>query len=78
MKPDFDRVFDESYQAARRLTVIETGLAIATLPKQSSFTLEQLLDSDFFPKSQFHALAWMNNHRKQAIDKAIALLLSSG
>ncbi|MEH1871406.1 DUF29 domain-containing protein [Nostoc sp.] len=51
LKPHFDQVFEESYQTARRLAVIETGLAIATFPEQSPFTLEQVLDSDFFPQS---------------------------
>lgn len=51
LKPHFDQVFDESYQTARRLAVIETGLAIAIFPEQSPFTSEQVLDCDFFPKS---------------------------
>ncbi|MEH2408129.1 DUF29 domain-containing protein [Nostoc sp.] len=51
LKPHFDQVFDESYQTARRLAVIETGLAIAIFPEQSPFTLEQVLDSDFLPES---------------------------
>ncbi|MEH2002016.1 MAG: DUF29 domain-containing protein [Nostoc sp.] len=51
LKPYFEQVFDESYQTARRLAVIETGLDIATFPEQSPFTLEQVLDSDFLPES---------------------------
>ena len=51
LKPYFDQVFDESYQTARRLAVIETGLAIATFSEQSPFTLEQVLDCDFLPES---------------------------
>ncbi|MEH2323583.1 MAG: DUF29 domain-containing protein [Nostoc sp.] len=51
LKPHFAQIFDESYQTARQLAVIETGLAIATFPEQSPFTLEQVLDSDFFPQS---------------------------
>ncbi|MFN6561052.1 MAG: DUF29 domain-containing protein [Nostoc sp. ChiSLP01] len=51
LKPHFDRVFEESYQAARRLAVIETGLSIATFPEQSPFTPEQVLDADFLPES---------------------------
>lgn len=50
LKPYFDQVFDESYQTARRLAVIETGLGIATFPEQSPFTLEQVLDCDFLPE----------------------------
>ncbi|MCF2147693.1 DUF29 domain-containing protein [Desmonostoc muscorum LEGE 12446] len=50
LKPHFDRIFEESYEAARRLAVIETGLSIATFPEQSPFTPEQVLDRDFLPE----------------------------
>ncbi|WP_238845636.1 DUF29 domain-containing protein [Nostoc edaphicum] len=51
LKSHFDQVFDESYQTARRLAVIETGLAIAIFPEKSLFTPEQTLDPDFLPES---------------------------
>jgi predicted DNA-binding ribbon-helix-helix protein len=51
LKPYFEQVFDESYQTARRLAVIETGLDIAIFPEKSFFTPEQALDPDFLPES---------------------------
>jgi 8-oxo-dGTP pyrophosphatase MutT (NUDIX family) len=51
LKPHFDQIFDESYQTARRLAVIETGLDIAIFPEKSLFTPEQALDPDFLPET---------------------------
>jgi cytochrome c peroxidase len=50
LKPHFDRVFNKSYEIARRLAVIETGLAIAIFPEQSPFTPEEALKRNFLPE----------------------------
>ena len=39
------------YGAARRLARIETGLPLTTFPATCPWTLEQVLDDDFFPEA---------------------------
>ena len=43
------RLFAEAYRRARREAAAETGLALATFPVDSPFTIEQALDDDFWP-----------------------------
>ena len=49
LKPYFYSVFDECYQDARELAADETGLPLDTFPKESPFTLEETIDSDYLP-----------------------------
>lgn len=39
------------YGAARRLARVETGLPLTTFPATCPWTLEQVLDDDFFPEA---------------------------
>lgn len=45
------RLFAEAYGRARRLAAVETGLAVATFPPDCPFTLEQILDDEFWPEA---------------------------
>ena len=49
LKPFFANIFAESYQYGRKQASIETGLSLAALPKESPFTIEEILDEDFLP-----------------------------
>lgn len=44
-------VFEECYQDARQMAVIETELPINTFPDHSLFTVEEALNSDFLPNN---------------------------
>jgi hypothetical protein len=50
LKPYLQEIFDEGYQAARRMAAIETGFALATFPDRSPFTLEQAIDLEWLPE----------------------------
>jgi len=41
--------FDKAYQKARRYAVVDTRFPIATFPEICPFTLEQVLDPEFWP-----------------------------
>lgn len=43
-------VFDKCYTVARRDAASETGLAIEIFPSESSFTIEDTLNSDWLPE----------------------------
>jgi Domain of unknown function DUF29 len=49
LKPYFYEILDESYESARNLALIETGMGLSTFPETLSFTPAQILDPDFFP-----------------------------
>lgn len=50
LKPYITEVLATCYQNARVNAVAETGLALATFPKQCPFSLEEVLNIDFLPK----------------------------
>ena len=41
---------DDLYQLARKRTAVQTRLLLTTFPETSPYTLEQVLDEDFFPE----------------------------
>ena len=41
---------DDLYQLARKRTAVQTRLPLTTFPETSPYTLEQVLDEDFFPE----------------------------
>lgn len=49
LQPYYTEVFNECYQDARELAAAETGLAIACFPVETSFTPEEVLNSDYLP-----------------------------
>jgi hypothetical protein len=51
LKTYLPRNFDTHYQRARRRASRETELPLATFPEVCPWTLEQLLDEDFFPEA---------------------------
>ena len=50
LKRYFLQEFADCYLNTRKLASAETGLAIATFPIESPFTVEQTLDEDFLPE----------------------------
>ena len=50
LKPYFQEIFTEAYQDGRKQASIETGLSLKTFPKESPFTIEEVLDEDFLPE----------------------------
>ncbi len=51
LKPILQDAITEVYPEARRVAIKETGLKPALFPDHARFTLEQLLDEDFYPKT---------------------------
>jgi hypothetical protein len=51
LKPYLTTAVVEEYPSARRLAAVETDLPRATFPEVCPWTVEQLLDHDFFPAS---------------------------
>ena len=50
MQPHMLDYLAKRYPAARRLARVETGLPLTTFPATCPWTLEQVLDDDFFPE----------------------------
>jgi len=46
----YSEIFNECYQDARELAAAETGLAIDGFPVETSFTPEEILNSDYLPE----------------------------
>ena len=49
LRPTLSATLDEIYDAARREAAQETGLALGHFPPRCPFTLEQVLDDDYWP-----------------------------
>jgi hypothetical protein len=49
LKYYYTEVFDSCYQHARKEASIETGLPLSIFPKDYPFSVDETLDSDFFP-----------------------------
>jgi hypothetical protein len=49
LKGYLPEVFDKCYQDAKKLAAKETGLALEAFPKESPFTIDETLDSDYLP-----------------------------
>jgi hypothetical protein len=52
LRPYFNQIFAESYQTARRMAAIETGLELSTFPDLSPFTPEVTLDPEYLPDQE--------------------------
>ena len=52
LKRYYEEIFPESYQDARELAADETGLAIATFPETSPFTIEETLNTAYLPEEK--------------------------
>lgn len=52
LKYELDKQLEHAYEKALLLAVEETGLSQTTFPRSCSFSLDQVLDSDFFPDSK--------------------------
>jgi hypothetical protein len=50
LKPYVHEVLADSYESARNLAVSETGIEFSTFPSEIPFTLDQILDPEFFPE----------------------------
>lgn len=50
LQPYSQKVFQECYQRARRLAAAETGFKINIFPSEPTYTIEQVLDIDYFPE----------------------------
>lgn len=51
LKPFLPQAVQKSYQRAVKLAVKETGLPETTFPTTCPYTIEQLIDENFYPKS---------------------------
>jgi hypothetical protein len=51
LKGYFEQIFDETYQDARILASVETGLPLGVFSLTCPLTSEQVLDRDFLPES---------------------------
>ncbi|CAD5909480.1 DUF29 domain-containing protein [Planktothrix agardhii] len=51
LKGYFEQIFDETYQDARILASVETGLSLDVFSLTCPLTSEQVLDRDFLPES---------------------------
>jgi hypothetical protein len=49
LKPTVPGVVEEAYPTARRFAARETRLPVATFPERSPFTVDQILDPDYWP-----------------------------
>ncbi len=50
LKKYFQDNFSKCYQKARDLAATETGLSLESFPKESPYTLEETLNSEYLPK----------------------------
>jgi len=50
LKRYFWQEFEDSYGGARKLASVETGIPIKIFPLESPFTVEQVLDEDYWPE----------------------------
>ncbi|CDH47658.1 DUF29 domain-containing protein [Candidatus Contendibacter odensensis] len=48
LKPQLETLLAKEYPQARKVAALETGLPLATFPKQCPFTLDQITD-DYWP-----------------------------
>ena len=48
-KSYYIEVFDNCYQHARKEAAIETGLPLSIFPQECPFSVDEILDADFFP-----------------------------
>lgn len=51
LKGYLEQIFDETYQEARLLASVETGLTLDVFPLTCSLTSERILEGDFLPES---------------------------
>lgn len=49
LKLFFADILAECYQYGRKKASIETGLSLSVFPAESPFTMDEILDEDFFP-----------------------------
>ena len=49
LKPQLSELATEEYRGARQQAADETGLPLSTFPDQCPFTVEQLLDVEYWP-----------------------------
>jgi hypothetical protein len=49
LKSYYIEVFDNCYQHARKEAAIETGLPLSIFPQECPFSVDEILDADFFP-----------------------------
>lgn len=49
LKPHLPERFEKAYAKARCYAALETGLPLATFPEEPPFTVEAVLDSEFWP-----------------------------
>jgi hypothetical protein len=52
LRPRVPTLLASAYPRARRLASAETGLPLATFPEACPWTVEQVLDEDFWPERQ--------------------------
>lgn len=52
LKGSFLELWEEAYQDARKEAAEETSLPLQMFPDQCQWTLEQAIDSDFWPESE--------------------------
>jgi hypothetical protein len=52
LRPQVPALLASAYPRARRLASTETGLPLATFPETCPWTVEQVLDEDFWPGPQ--------------------------
>ena len=51
LEPHVEPLLHKAYPTARRLAEIQTRLPLTTFPATCPWTLEQVLDDDFFPEA---------------------------
>jgi hypothetical protein len=51
LKPSIEMIIDNCYDKARKRASKETQLNLTTFPVDNPFTLEEILDEDFYPES---------------------------
>jgi len=54
LKANLSEILIEAYQDALELAIKETQLPAATFPSQCPYTVEQLLNDDFYPRQNEH------------------------
>ena len=50
LKPLFDEVIADAYLKAIKFAAKETGLLVNTFPQKCPYSLEQIVDDDFYPE----------------------------
>ena len=51
LKPSIQMIIDNCYQHGKKDASLETRLSLNTFPINDPFTIEEILDEDFFPES---------------------------